>query len=532
MDLSKLLDISNCIPSVEVNVRFSSTSNRLYAEAAQPGGCITLSQISDTFKDSKTVSPLYSLETGIWNLDSDLYIEDGVTLVLVGTKDEGDVDELRLLSNSETFVNLRAHGGNILMDGIKVFSWDDSIQGPDENQNDGRAYISCLSEKLTGETCEGAAKNDMGECRMDVLNSEIGYLGYHASESWGLSWKVRGFCKDKSNFDVFDSVKLYGDITNSVIHHNYYGHYSFGLLGGNWIGNEIHSNTVYALDPHDLSRDLTISDNLVYDNGNHGIIASKWCSNVTITNNVVKTSNVGIFLHSLGDDSVVKDNEVSDCDSGIAYLESSRGVITGNTLVNNRIGIRFSVGSTQNLVKDNLIMGSKELDVSTYEGNEKTVEASSGRPSDILFVSNYFSGEISITESDGIVFEDNEFTEDVKIAIRDSSVLVDDETVVVTTTGESCLGNKVQGNKCGVSEVSSVPTIPASVVLTFSPTASPTASPTDFISTSTPTASPTVATVAPLPDSRDLTSGSVGNSNGFGLGLIFSSIFVVVSIIV
>ena len=205
MDLSKLLDISNCIPSVEVNVRFSSTSNRLYVEATQPGGCITLSQISDTFKDTKTVSPLYSLETGIWNLDSDLYIEDGVTLVLVGTKDEGDVDELRLLSNSETFVNLRAHGGNILMDGIKVLSWDDSIQGPDENQEDGRSYISCLSEKLTGETCEGAAKNEMGECRMDVLNSEIGYLGYHASESWGLSWKIRGFCKDESNFDVFEN---------------------------------------------------------------------------------------------------------------------------------------------------------------------------------------------------------------------------------------------------------------------------------------------------------------------------------------
>lgn len=40
------------------------------------------------------------------------------------------------------------------------------------------------------ETCDGAAKKDMGECRMDITNSELGYLGYDDSESYGLSWKV------------------------------------------------------------------------------------------------------------------------------------------------------------------------------------------------------------------------------------------------------------------------------------------------------------------------------------------------------
>lgn len=33
-------------------------------------------------------------------------------------------------------------------------------------------------------------QSTMGEARMDVIDSEIGYLGYHESESYGLVWKV------------------------------------------------------------------------------------------------------------------------------------------------------------------------------------------------------------------------------------------------------------------------------------------------------------------------------------------------------
>lgn len=34
-------------------------------------------------------------------------------------------------------------------------------------------------------------QNEMGEARMDVIDSEIAYLGFHDSESYGLTWKVR-----------------------------------------------------------------------------------------------------------------------------------------------------------------------------------------------------------------------------------------------------------------------------------------------------------------------------------------------------
>lgn len=33
-------------------------------------------------------------------------------------------------------------------------------------------------------------QSTMGEARMDVIDSEIAYLGYYESESYGLVWKV------------------------------------------------------------------------------------------------------------------------------------------------------------------------------------------------------------------------------------------------------------------------------------------------------------------------------------------------------
>ena len=87
--------------------------------------------------------------------------------------------------------------------------------------------------------------------------------------------QVRGFCRDLSNPDVFETTNVYGDIIDSDIHHMFYGHYSYGHQGGVWINNKMHDNIQYGFDPHDDSDYLTIANNEVYGNGNHGIIASK-----------------------------------------------------------------------------------------------------------------------------------------------------------------------------------------------------------------------------------------------------------------
>ncbi|CAN0356799.1 unnamed protein product, partial [Scytosiphon promiscuus] len=71
----------------------------------------------------------------------------------------------------------------------------------------------------------------------------------------------------------------------------------------------MHDNSGHGFDPHDDSDFLTIHDNEVYDNGYHGIIASKRCNGVSIQGNEVyggASSSAGIFLHRSSDDAVVK----------------------------------------------------------------------------------------------------------------------------------------------------------------------------------------------------------------------------------
>ena len=98
----------------------------------------------------------------------------------------------------------------------------------------------------------------------------MGNLGYFDSESYGLSWKVRGFCKDYSNPEVFERTNVYGDILNSEIYGMYYGHYTYGHQGGVWTNNTMRDNVQYGFDPHDDSDYLTISGNTCYNNGETG----------------------------------------------------------------------------------------------------------------------------------------------------------------------------------------------------------------------------------------------------------------------
>lgn len=196
-------------------------------ESSQPPPCITVGEVWEFLapKYPDSLHPIDELgnvansSTGKWMLNSDLYVLDGVTLRIRGTSVGGDADEFRLVSTPDNFVNLRAHGGSLDIDSTRIFSWDSTSKSYDEDIEDGRSYISCLSEVLTDleETCEGRAKNDMGEGRMDISNSEISYLGYDGSESWGLSFKVRGFCVEKTNPEIFGAVGVFGNIYDSDI---------------------------------------------------------------------------------------------------------------------------------------------------------------------------------------------------------------------------------------------------------------------------------------------------------------------------
>lgn len=168
-----------------------------------------------------------------WLLTAELHITGGAVFYCRGSSVGGDCDEFRIQSTGPTdfnevgrelgtYVNrqdghrslllsslsstfqplasvgscpgnfqVRAHGGSMYFESTIVTSWDTPNKTPQATYEGGRSFLNCVSEKLTGDICVGQAKKEMGECRMDIINSEIGYMGYFASESYGLTWKVR-----------------------------------------------------------------------------------------------------------------------------------------------------------------------------------------------------------------------------------------------------------------------------------------------------------------------------------------------------
>eukprot|EP00904_Undaria_pinnatifida_P005809 jgi/Undpi1/2358/HiC_scaffold_13.g05741.m1 len=451
-----------CDANATVSIRYSSTSQRLYLESADGttrGGCVTL---NDIWVERGGKAPLYAVDaetgavstnaTGTWLLTEELYIEDGITLQVHGTAAGGDADELRLLSTSDYFLNLRAHGGNLDFLSTKVFSYDNITNTYDTNETDGRSYISAVSEVIYDASldCVGMAKTEMGEARMDIEDTEIGYLGYHDSESYGLTWKVRGFCTDKSNPEVFDDVNVYGNIYDSDIHHMNFGVYTYGHQQGDWRRNKMHDNSGYGFDPHDDSDFLTIHDNTVYDNGYHGIIASKRCNGVSIQGNEVyggAETSAGIFLHRSSDDAIVKGNYCHDNgDAGLAMLESFNADVSNNTFENNKYGVRFSVGCADNVFSENTFKNSYKYNTYSYLGSDLPETVESGRSQDNVFSNNIISGgleSIKLKEADGTQFIDNAF--DNVTTIRFDDVL---NTLMSGNTGLEDADLKVDNGAC------------------------------------------------------------------------------------
>ena len=291
-----------------------------------------------------------------------------------------------------------------------VTSWDTPNKTPQETHEGGRSFLNCVSEHAPKTNCTGQAQSERGECRMDLINSEFGYMGFFDSESYGITWKVRGFCVDLSNPEVFDDTNVYGDIIGSDIHHMYYGHYSYGHQGGVWTDNKMHDNHQYGFDPHDDSDYLTIARNEVYNNFNHGIIASKRCNNVKIFDNEVRDGGpdaVGIFLHRSSDNAEVYGNTITNMqDAGIALLESMNADIHDNIIDSARYGIRMSLGSAGNNVHDNTFNDCSDYGVFTYEGSDPPTQGvSNGRPSENTFDNNKFTdsaGGVKLKYSDNL----------------------------------------------------------------------------------------------------------------------------------
>lgn len=301
------------------------------------GSFITIPELAKLINNKNILESLGEKE---WILRKNLFIDDGVTLIIDGK----DVSWLKLKSTTENFAWLKAENGNILINKTKITSWDEIKNDFDQNIEDGRSYIL---QKSDG--------------RMDIKESELAYLGYAGFPKrgnpfggpYGISLKIQN--------NTFQNELSTGSIVDSKIHHNFFGVYTFGVTGAVFINNDVFENLEYGIDPHDDSNNLLIEGNRVYKNGNHGIIASKRCFKNIIRGNFSQNNKLhGIMLDKNSNNNLVENNFSSDNVNGMAINSSSENLIINNNFFENKFGIRANNFSNNNFLGYNKITESEK----------------------------------------------------------------------------------------------------------------------------------------------------------------------------
>jgi parallel beta-helix repeat protein len=403
--VASILQISNACTSDDIKITSASSSS--YNEIKQTielftSVTCTIDEVFLALQNKESSQNLLikdGKEPKSWILNAHLLISNGGKLNIFGGS-IGNVDSLKLLSTGiDEYVTINASWGQVEINQTFITSWDPQTNGPDmvfkniesnERLEGGRAYIRVRS------------LSEYQESRLDVLNSEISFLGYFDFEAWGITWKVTGH--------DFDRVAVYGDMRNSFIHHNFRGHYSWGAKGSVIDNNEVSFSDDYGLDPHDDSDFFIITNNYIHDNVGHGVICSKRCDNIVISNNIIENNRNGIMLHEEITNSVVSHNTVfGSRNTGIVIYDSSNNHIYNNVVYDNFIGIRALVGAHYNIFENNQVYNSERYGLFVSKGS---LESKSGnaRSSNNTFRNNIFTNnheEIFFLESDHNLFEDN-----------------------------------------------------------------------------------------------------------------------------
>ena len=304
------------------------------------GRRVTLSDIKNQIGGEQ----LMEIEPKVWLAKASIYLDVGVTLEL----NNEDVTWLKLESNKNTFASLWSLDGNILVNGVRITSWDSEKSNYDELLDDGRSFIMV---------------KDAG--RMDFINSELAFLGFPTKPEfrvspYGVSWKL--------SREKLLKTLLTGEVINSKFHHNYFGAYTFGATGMTWRGNEFYDNVLYGLDPHDDSNGFLVEENYAHNNGKHGIIFSKRCMYNIVRNNVSVNNGLhGIMLHWDSNYNIIENNTVYGNVSGITLWRSGNNIVRNNRIVSNKHGIRANLSSNNNLFTQNDISRSARYGFYLYD---------------------------------------------------------------------------------------------------------------------------------------------------------------------
>ena len=279
------------------------------AEAGE-GGCIGYDEVENTIAVACNASFLDVVQT----INNPEILEDlgNGEYILKGNLEVADGVTFEMTSNSENLQYLKIAGengiiiyGKILIDGVKITSWD--ISGEDVIQQNingiiRRGYVQFVAS-------EGS----------QIINSEFGYLG-------DVELGRRGF-------DLFGEGPSHDmEIRGNKFHDMWMAFYSSGAYNITVDGNEYYNNIKYALDPHTATYNMNITNNYLHHNP-IGVICSNSCHNILIEGNLVEhNTDYGIFFSRNMYDSIARNNHVYNTTIGIFVSQSPNNQIYNNTI--------------------------------------------------------------------------------------------------------------------------------------------------------------------------------------------------------
>jgi parallel beta-helix repeat protein len=284
---------------------------------------------------------------GVFGLRAAFVQSTGTTVLFVapGTK------ELRLATDSPgVFVGGQGPSTAARFEGVKVTSWNVSRREPSLDLDAARPFV----------VYEDSA-------RLDIAHSEFAYLGSDRVGAYGVAFRKGGTT---------------GEVTDSVFHHSFFGVYTYDAHDVVFRRNVFRDNLFYGLDPHDSTTGIVAEDNEAYGNGTHGIVFSADVTGGTLRNNHSHDNGLnGIVMDRRSNHNLIVGNRVEhNGRDGIVLLGSSDNVVEDNVVTGHRIGVRVNQPGARNVVRRNRI-----------EGNQVGMEAYGGA-SDIAVVDNQVLG--------------------------------------------------------------------------------------------------------------------------------------------
>ncbi len=302
-------------------------------------GRISLTDVARLVARSPEPDALRQISPGVYLLQAGLAQSPGTRMEIVAP----GVKELRLAS--KPYVYLVGVNANALFRGVKVTSWLTAENRPDADPFRRRPFV---------------AYDDGG--RLDIVNSELSYLGGDTSKAYGVTW----------------GKGTTGHATRSVFHHNLFGIYTSGAVNVTFRQNTVRDNAIYGFDPHTSSTGLRVVDNEVYGNNSHGIIFSENVRDSVVEGNrSYRNGGNGIMMDEKCDQTVIRNNEVWDNrEDGIVIQGSSRVLVTENTVTNNGVGVRVNANELGPTVGTQVVANTldrNDLGVQVYSGSRDTV---------------------------------------------------------------------------------------------------------------------------------------------------------------